>query len=65
MGPFTTTHPTRGQAIRAAVGELTGMLDRTEKRNAKEAPAVRAWLNKLWTAPDPDWNEDMARGGAQ
>jgi negative regulator of replication initiation len=60
MRKFTTTHRTRGQAIRSAVRDLTESLSRADKTKAKEAPAVRAWLDKLWTAPDPDWTEEMA-----
>jgi hypothetical protein len=60
MRDFTTTYPTRMQAIRAAVRDFTRVLDRSDRTNAKEAPAVGAWLDKLSTMPDPDWTEDMA-----
>ncbi|MGN8134379.1 hypothetical protein ACTJLC_06575 [Paraburkholderia sp. 22099] len=60
MRDFTSTYPTRMQAIRAAVIEFTRALDRADRTKAKEAPAVRAWLDKLSTMPDPDWTENMA-----
>ena len=64
-GPLTmrgieSIYRTRVQAIRAAVQDLTKRLDSHYTRNAKEMPAVHAWLDKLWTMPDPDWTEDMA-----
>ncbi|MFL9960440.1 transcriptional regulator [Paraburkholderia sediminicola] len=55
-----TTYPTRGQAIRAAVQSLRKQLDQWNTRNAKEMPGVHAWLEQLWTAPDPDWTGEMA-----
>jgi ParB-like chromosome segregation protein Spo0J len=55
-----TTYQTRGQAIRAAVQSLRKQLDQWNTRNAKEMPGVHAWLELLWTAPDPDWTEKMA-----
>jgi hypothetical protein len=55
-----TTYPTRGQAIRAAVQSLRKQLDQWNTRNAKEMPSVHAWLEQLWTAPDPDWTGEMA-----
>ncbi len=61
MRDFTTTYPTRMQAIRAAVSDFTRALDRSDRTNAKEAPHVRAWLDKLSTMPDPDWTEEMAK----
>ncbi|MDQ7981375.1 hypothetical protein QYH69_29515 [Paraburkholderia sp. SARCC-3016] len=59
------THPTRGQAIRAAVKQITREMEDPRKRDAKEAPGVHAWLNKLWQAPDPDWTEDLAKEPVQ
>ncbi|MFM0736788.1 ParB N-terminal domain-containing protein [Paraburkholderia xenovorans] len=55
-----TTYQTRGQAVRAAVQSLRKQLDQWNTRNAKEMPGVHAWLEQLWTAPDPDWTEEMA-----
>ncbi|MGC2970373.1 transcriptional regulator [Paraburkholderia aspalathi] len=55
-----TTYQTRGQAIRAAVQSLREQLDQWNTRNAKEMPGVHAWLEQLWTAPDPDWTGEMA-----
>ncbi|MFP3614530.1 ParB/RepB/Spo0J family partition protein [Paraburkholderia sp. SIMBA_050] len=60
MRDFTSTYPTRMQAIRAAVSDFTRALDRADRTKAKEAPAVRAWLDRLSTMPDPDWAESMA-----
>lgn len=53
------TYPTRGQAIRGAVIEFTRRLEDARLGDSKEAPGVRAWLDKLWAAPDPDWTEEM------
>jgi ParB-like chromosome segregation protein Spo0J len=60
MRHFDATFPTRGQAIRAAVGEFTLLLNRQSTKNTKEVLAVHAWLNKLWMMPDPDWTAEMA-----
>jgi hypothetical protein len=60
MRDFTSTYPTRMQAVRAAVSDFTRALDRADRTRAKEAPAVRAWLDRLSTMPDPDWTENMA-----
>ncbi|MDR6481098.1 ParB/RepB/Spo0J family partition protein [Paraburkholderia terricola] len=60
MRDFTSIYPTRMQAVRAAVSDFTRALDRADRTKAKEAPAVRAWLDRLSTMPDPDWTEDMA-----
>jgi len=57
---FTSTYPTRVQAIRAAVSDFTRALDRADRTKATGAPAVRAWLDKLSTLLDPDWTEEMA-----
>ncbi|MFL9892812.1 transcriptional regulator [Paraburkholderia sp. RL17-381-BIF-C] len=59
------TYLTRGQAIRAAVTFFTRRLEDPRLGKTKEAPAVRAWLDKLWSAPDPDWTEEMATGVAK
>ena len=65
MRDFTSAYPTRVQAIRAAVGDFTRALAQAHGTSTKEAPIVRAWLDKLWTMPDPDWTEDMAKEAAQ
>ncbi|WP_404614599.1 hypothetical protein [Caballeronia udeis] len=57
---FTATFPTRGQALRAAVSEITRLMDNPKTRAAKEAKGVHEWLNKLYAMPDPDWTEEMA-----
>lgn len=54
------TYSTRGQAIRGAVVEFTRRLEDARLGESKEASGVRAWLDKLWALPDPDWTEDMA-----
>jgi len=59
------TYPTRGQAIRAAVSVFTRRLEDPRLGETKEAPAVRAWLDKLWTALDPDWTELLAAEAAK
>lgn len=61
LNSFEGTYPTRVQAIRAAVQHLTRQFDHPNLRNAKELPNARAWLDKLWTMPDPDWTEEMAK----
>jgi len=60
MRDFTSTYPTRMQAIRAAVSDFTRTLDRADRTKAKEAPSIRAWLDKLSTMHDPDWTEEIA-----
>ena len=65
MREFTTTYPTRMQAIRAAISDFTRALDRSDRTNAKEAPGIRAWLDKLSAMPDPDWTEEMAQEAAK
>jgi hypothetical protein len=60
MHDFTSTYPTRMQAIRAAVSDLTRALAQAHTTSAPEAPSVRAWLDKLWATPDPDWTAEMA-----
>lgn len=54
------TYPTRGKAIRAAVQDLTRKLQHPNFQKAKELPSVHAWLDRLYTAPDPDWTEELA-----
>jgi hypothetical protein len=56
---FTATFPTRGQALRAAVSEITRLMDNPKTRAAKGAKGVREWLDKLYAMPDPDWTEEM------
>ncbi|CAG4906336.1 hypothetical protein LMG31841_03548 [Paraburkholderia saeva] len=65
MRHFDATFPTRGQAIRAAVSEFTALIERPNVKGAKELATVRKWLDKLWTMPDPDWTEDMAKEAAK
>ncbi|REG58982.1 ParB-like chromosome segregation protein Spo0J [Paraburkholderia sp. BL6669N2] len=65
MSEITAIFKTRGLAIRGAVQSLRKQLDQRNTRNAKEMPAIRAWLEKLWIAPDPDWTEELARGKVQ
>jgi ParB-like chromosome segregation protein Spo0J len=65
MSEVTAIFKTRGLAIRGAIKALRKQLDQWNTRNAKEMPAIHAWLEKLWTTPDPDWTEEMARGNAQ
>lgn len=62
---FTTIYPTRGQAIRGAVSALTQAMQAPSKAAAKEASIVHAWLDKLYTMPDPDWTPDMALEAAK
>ncbi|WP_213778853.1 transcriptional regulator [Caballeronia sp. dw_276] len=57
---FEFACPTRMQAIRAAVSELTRALDTPERRIEKDAKAVHTWLNKLHLMPDPDWSEELS-----
>ncbi|MGS1052003.1 pyridoxal phosphate biosynthetic protein PdxJ [Burkholderia glumae] len=55
------TYPTRVQAIRAAVRDLTRRIETSHTMSkAKEAANVRAWLDKLYSMPDPDWTPEMA-----
>lgn len=65
MNTFDATYPTRVQAIRAAVQHLTRQFDHPNLRKARELPNARAWLDKLWTMPDPDWTEEMALEAAK
>lgn len=57
---FTATFPTRGQALRGAVSEITRLMDNPKTGAAKEAKGVHEWLDKLYAMPDPDWTEEMA-----
>ncbi|MFL9883091.1 transcriptional regulator [Paraburkholderia agricolaris] len=65
MGEFIATYKTRMQAIRAAVSELTGFINRPENTKTKEAAIARPFLDKLWTMRDPDWTEEMAEEAAK
>ncbi|MEM5461608.1 transcriptional regulator [Paraburkholderia phytofirmans] len=65
MSEITAIFKTRGLAIRGAVKSLRKQLDQWNTRNAKEMPAIHAWLEKLWTAPDPDWTADIAAEAAK
>ncbi|ASL45101.1 hypothetical protein bAD24_I16630 [Burkholderia sp. AD24] len=61
MSDFASTYPTRVQAIRAAVSELTRALAQAHATSTQEARTVRTWLDKLWAMPDPDWTGEMAQ----
>jgi hypothetical protein len=65
MSEITTVFKTRGLAIRGAVKSLRKQLDQWNTRNAKEMPAIHAWLEQLWITPDPDWTEEMTREAAK
>ncbi|KWA11612.1 ParB/RepB/Spo0J family partition protein [Burkholderia territorii] len=55
------TYPTRVQAIRGAVRDLTRRIETsTAISKAKETDSVRKWLDKLYAMPDPDWTPEMA-----
>ncbi|AXF21373.1 pyridoxal phosphate biosynthetic protein PdxJ [Burkholderia pyrrocinia] len=55
------THPTRVQAIRGAVRDLTRRIETSPTMSkAKETASVRKWLDKLYAMPDPDWTSEMA-----
>ncbi|WP_186137377.1 ParB/RepB/Spo0J family partition protein [Burkholderia gladioli] len=61
MRSFTATFPTRGQAIRAAVSDITRALESSASTSkAKGADVVRRWLDKLYLMPDPDWTPELA-----
>ncbi|WP_414451482.1 ParB/RepB/Spo0J family partition protein [Burkholderia sp. 22PA0099] len=61
MRCFTTMFPTRGQAIRAAVADITRALESSASMSkAKGADVVRRWLDKLYLMPDPDWTPELA-----
>ncbi|KVP24264.1 hypothetical protein WJ86_14425 [Burkholderia multivorans] len=56
------TYPTRVQAIRGAVSDLTRRIETSATMSkAKEAASVRKWLDKLYAMPDPDWMAEMAK----
>ncbi|MEB2510735.1 pyridoxal phosphate biosynthetic protein PdxJ [Burkholderia multivorans] len=56
------TYPTRVQAIRGAVSDLTRRIETSATMSkAKEAASVRKWLDKLYAMPDPDWTAEMAK----
>ncbi|WP_333976337.1 pyridoxal phosphate biosynthetic protein PdxJ [Burkholderia cepacia] len=57
---FTETYPTRGQAIRGAVSDMTRAMQSPSYANSKEAPIVNAWLDKLFAMPDPEWTPELA-----
>ncbi|WP_321944750.1 pyridoxal phosphate biosynthetic protein PdxJ [Burkholderia cenocepacia] len=57
---FTETYPTRGQAIRGAVSDMTRAMQSPSYAKAKEAPIVNAWLDKLFAMPDPEWTPELA-----
>ncbi|MBR7961400.1 ParB/RepB/Spo0J family partition protein [Burkholderia vietnamiensis] len=55
------TYPTRVQAIRGAVVDLTRRIETSPSMaKAKETDSVRKWLDKLYAMPDPDWTPEMA-----
>lgn len=55
------TYPTRVQAIRGAVRDLTRRIETsTSMSKAKETASLRKWLDKLYAMPDPDWMPEMA-----
>lgn len=55
------TYPTRVQAIRGAVRDLTRRIETsTAMSKAKETDSVRKWLDKLYAMPAPDWTPEMA-----
>lgn len=54
-----TFYRTRVQAIQGSVRILTRAMERPEYRSSKAAKPVHAWLDKLYTMPDPDWTDDM------
>ncbi|UOB56549.1 pyridoxal phosphate biosynthetic protein PdxJ [Burkholderia pyrrocinia] len=57
---FTETYPTRGQAIRGAVSDMTRVMQSSSYAKSKEAPIVHAWLDKLYGMPDPEWTPELA-----
>ncbi|KVC68358.1 pyridoxal phosphate biosynthetic protein PdxJ [Burkholderia ubonensis] len=59
------TYRTRVQAIRAAASEITRLMRHEERAKAKEARTVNAWLDELYSMPDPDWTPEMAPEAAQ
>ena len=65
MRKFVSTYPTRVQAIRAAVSDITRAMQTHERATDKNAAAIHAWLDKLYAMPDPDWTPEMAREAAK
>ncbi|MDW9228075.1 hypothetical protein SD235_10360 [Burkholderia cepacia] len=62
----TPTYPTRVQAIRAAVRDLTRRIETSPTMaKAKETNSVRKWLDDLYAMPDPDWTPEMAQEAAK
>ncbi|MBR8174873.1 ParB/RepB/Spo0J family partition protein [Burkholderia ambifaria] len=57
---FTETYPTRAQAIRGAVSDMTRVMQSSSYAKSKEAPIVNAWLDKLYAMPDPEWTPELA-----
>jgi ParB-like chromosome segregation protein Spo0J len=57
---FTETYPTRGQAIRGAVSDMTRVMQSASYAKSTEAPIVHAWLDKLYAMPDPEWTPELA-----
>ncbi|MBH9722692.1 pyridoxal phosphate biosynthetic protein PdxJ [Burkholderia contaminans] len=65
MRTFVATYPTRGQAIRAAVADITRAMQQHDRATDKSAESIHAWLDKLFTMPDPDWTPEMAQEAAK
>ena len=65
MRTFTATYPTRVQAVRAAVSDITRAMQQHDRATDKNAASIHAWLDKLYVMPDPDWTPEMAREAAQ
>lgn len=57
---FTETYPTRGQAIRGSVSDMTRVMQSSSYAKSKDAPIVHAWLDKLYAMPDPEWTPELA-----
>ncbi|KVN27359.1 pyridoxal phosphate biosynthetic protein PdxJ [Burkholderia pyrrocinia] len=56
------TYPTRVQAIRAAARRLARCIETSPTMpKAKETASVSAWLDSLYSMPDPDWTPEMAQ----
>ncbi|UEP27058.1 ParB/RepB/Spo0J family partition protein [Burkholderia sp. B21-007] len=60
LSSFTATYPTRGQAIRGAVSNMTRVMQSSSYAKSKDAPIVHAWLDKLYVMPDPEWTPELA-----
>ncbi|MGU7780432.1 ParB/RepB/Spo0J family partition protein [Burkholderia sp. PU8-34] len=61
----TIIHPTRGEAIRDAVAHIARLMQHADRAKSKDAPIVNAWLDSLYTMPDPDWTAEMAQEAAK